>query len=171
MDKTLEQILEEYKDVVRAKAGIYFILGADKDDVIQEGMIGLVKAYNSFDENGGASFKTYANRCIDNQIINAIQHSARQKNIPLNSSIEIPDTSIAGPVSNPEDAAIYRDFFELLKNNKNGIFSPFEHKVFLLLADGLSCTEIAAKLGKSTKSADNAVQRVRNKIKNYMTQD
>lgn len=168
MTKTLEQILEEYKDTVRAKAGIYFILGADKDDVIQEGMIGLVKAYNSFDEAGGASFRTYANRCIDNQIFNAIQSSVRNRNLPLNSSVEIPDTKAAGPISNPEDAAIYEDLLSDLKQNKGGIFSGMEHQVFLLLADGLSYTEIAEKLGKSPKSIDNAIQRIKAKIKNYL---
>lgn len=168
MTKTLEQILEEYKDLVRAKAGIYFILGADKDDVIQEAMIGLVKAYNTYDENGGASFKTYANRCIDNQILNAIQSSGRNKNLPLNSSVEIPDNKAAGPISNPEDAAIYEDLLNDLKTNRNKIFSGMEHQVFLLLADGLSYTEIAAKLGKSSKSVDNAIQRIKTKIKNYL---
>ena len=168
MTKTLEQILEEYKDMVRAKAGIYFILGADKDDVIQEGMIGLVKAYNTYDENGGASFKTYANRCIDNQIFNAIQSSGRNKNLPLNSSVEIPDTKPAGPVSNPEDAAIYEDLLNDLKQNKSKIFSGMEHRVFLLLADGQSYTEIASMLEKSPKSIDNAIQRIKTKIKTYI---
>lgn len=168
MKQTLEQILEEYKDIVRAKAGIYFILGADKDDVIQEGMIGLVKAYNSFDEAGGASFKTYANRCIDNQIINAIQHSGRNKNMPLNSSVEIPESQSAGPFSNPEDAAIYEDLLNDLKSNKGGIFSGFEHEVFLLLVEGLSYIEIAKKLGKSSKSVDNAIQRIKTKLKEYL---
>lgn len=168
MKKTLEQILEEYKDLVRAKAGIYFILGADKDDVIQEGMIGLVKAYNSFDESAGASFKTYANRCIDNQIFNAIQSSGRNKNLPLNNSVEIPDTKAAGPTSNPEDAAIYEDLLNDLKQNKAGIFSKMEHQVFLLLVEGLSYTEIADRLSKSPKSIDNAIQRIKSKIKAYL---
>jgi len=168
LEKTLEEILEEYKNLVRAKAGIYFVLGLDKDDLIQEGMIGLVKAYNSFDPSCGASFKTYASKCIDNQIINAMQSVGRKKNSPLNTAVEIPEESAAGPLSNPEDAAIYRDYLDTIKSNKNGLLSDLEHKVLLLLLEGNDYTAIAKKLGRTPKSIDNAIQRMRLKLKRFL---
>ncbi len=166
--KPLETVLEEYKDVIRAKAGVYFMLGGDKDDIIQEGMIGLVKAYNSFDESKGASFKTYANLCIDRQIINAISGAGRKKHAPLNAAVEIPETRMAGPSSNPEDALIYNDYIKALRENKGNILSAFEHKVLLKLMEGKDYKTIASELQKTPKSVDNAIQRIRQKIKSFI---
>jgi len=168
MKQTLEEVLEEYKDFVKAKAGIYFILGADKEDIIQEGMIGLVKAYHTFDEEKGASFKTYAGICIDGQIINAMQSAGRKKYSPLNAAVEIPEGSAAGPMSNPEDAAIYKDYIAELTENKNGLLSSLEHRVLLKLLEGKDYKQIAIEMGKTPKSADNAIQRIRKKIKEYL---
>jgi RNA polymerase sporulation-specific sigma factor len=166
--KALEAVLEEYKDIIRAKAGVYFILGADKDDIIQEGMIGLVKAYNSFDESRGASFKTYANICIDRQIINAMAGAGRKKHSLLNAAVEIPESRMAGPSSNPEDALIYNDYVKTLRANKGNILSAFEHKVLLKLMEGKDYKVIASELQKSPKSIDNAIQRIRQKIKSFI---
>lgn len=170
LEKSLETILEEYKDIVRAKSDLYFIIGGDKDDIIQEGMIGLVKAYNSFDEEKGASFKTYASLCIERQIINAIQCAGRKKNLPLNAAVEIPEDKSAGPLSNPEDAAIYRDFWDSVKSNKDKVFSASEHEVLLKLMQGKNYKEIAEEINKTPKQIDNTIQRVKAKLIKLLNQ-
>lgn len=167
MDKSIEQILEdhEYKELVRSKAGLYFILGADRDDLIQEGMIGLVKAYNSFDETKGKSFKAYATTVVQNEIINAVVNANRKKYSPLNTSVEIPNTLLAGKASSPEDALIYEDFWAELTENKNKLFGKLEHSVLLKLMDGKTYKEIADELGKTPKQIDNAMQRIKAKVR------
>lgn len=177
MDKTIEEILEEYKDLVRAKAGLYFMLGAEKEDLIQEGMIGLVKAYNSYDPDRGASFKTFAELCITRQMISAVKAAGRQKNGPLNNALSLdgpageeenaaPLSEIlaAGSDSDPESRVLFRELMDLLQNPDNGYFSPLEQQVLKLLLEGRKYKEIAEILGKTPKQADNAIQRIRNKI-------
>lgn len=166
-DKTLEQILEdnEYKELVKSKAALYFILGGDREDLVQEGMVGLVKAYNSFDQDKNANFKTYASHCIENEIINAIKAAARKKHSPLNESLEIPESLPAGRRSSPEDELIYKEFWDNLKTNKDNIFGKLEHEVFLRLLQGETYLEIASALSKTPKQIDNAIQRIKAKIK------
>ena len=173
----MEAVLEEYKEVVRAKAGLYFMLGAEKEDLIQEGMIGLVKAYNTYDPSKGASFSTYAELCINRQLINAVKASGRQKNAPLNLAVSLDKPAgseedgpslgemlVAGYDSDPEDQIIFEELMELLVSPEKKFLSPLEHKVLNLLLEGQKYREIADSLGKSPKQIDNAIQRIRAKI-------
>ncbi len=180
-EESIEKILEQYKEVVRTKAGLYFVLGAEKDDLIQEGMIGLVKAYNSYDASKGASFSTFAELCIDRQLINTVKASSRRKNAPLNLAVSLDrpagenddspslgETLVAGYDSNPEDQVLYEELMELLADPEKSILSPFEQTVFGLLLKGNKYKEIADTLGKSPKQIDNAIQRIRKKISIFM---
>jgi len=167
MTKSLEQILEdgEYKELVKSKAALYFIFGGDREDLVQEGMIGLVKAYNTYDKKKAASFKTYASTCIENEIINAIKKASRKKHSPLNESSEIPDSLPSGKSTSPEDTVIFEEFIENIKTNKDNIFGELEHKVLLHLMEGEGYLEIAKALSKTPKQIDNAIQRIKAKVR------
>ena len=176
--ETAEEILiEKYKGLVRAKAKAYFIAGAEAEDVVQEGMIGLMKAVRSFDANREASFKTYAGTCINNQILKAIRKAEREKNQPLNDAISldnhlgekdenltIGDIIKGSMFDEPEEKVIYEDTLERLGNISRQIFSPMEAKVLRAKIAGKNYQEIAEELGKSPKTIDNALQRIRKKI-------
>ncbi|MBR5982080.1 MAG: sigma-70 family RNA polymerase sigma factor [Firmicutes bacterium] len=162
-------LLARYKDEVRATAKKYFMLGGDQDDIIQEGMIGLFKAVQTFDPEGGASFKTYMNICVHNQILNAIEAATAKKHTPLNSS---GDLSAAWDIpadasSNPDELAIYREAMQLILSEESKLLSPMEKQVARSLADGRGYKEIAAELGRSPKSVDNTIQRIRRKLKDF----
>ena len=162
-------LLARYKDAVRGTAKKYFMLGGDQDDVIQEGMIGLFKAVQTFDPQGGASFKTYMNICVHNQILNAIEAATAKKHTPLNSS---GDLSAAWDIpadvsSNPDELAIYSDTMQLILSDDGKLLSPMEKQVARMLADGHNYREIAAQLGRSPKSVDNTIQRIRRKLKDF----
>ncbi len=179
--ETAEEILiEKYKGLVRARAKAYFIAGAEAEDVVQEGMIGLVKAIRSFDGGREASFKTYAGTCISNQIIKAIRKAEREKNQALNdaislnnqlgddASLTVGDVLKASMFDEPEEQVIYEDTLERLGNLSRKIFSPFEAKVLRAKIAGKNYQEIAVELGKSPKTIDNALQRIRKKIMNFL---
>ena len=180
--ETAEEILiEKYKGLVRAKAKAYFIAGAEAEDVVQEGMIGLMKAVRSFDEGREASFKTYAGTCINNQILKAIRKAEREKNQPLNDAISldnhlgekdenltIGDILKASMFDEPEEKVIYEDTLERLGNISRQIFSPLESKVLRAKIAGKNYQEIAEELGKSPKTIDNALQRIRKKIMAFL---
>ncbi len=180
--ETAEEILiEKYKGLVRAKAKAYFIAGAEAEDVVQEGMIGLMKAVRSFDANREASFKTYAGTCINNQILKAIRKAEREKNQPLNDAISldnhlgekdenltIGDILKASMFDEPEEKVIYEDTLERLGNISRQIFSPMEAKVLRAKIAGKNYQEIAEELGKSPKAIDNALQRIRKKIMAFL---
>ena len=179
--ETAEEILiEKYKGLVRARAKAYFIAGAEAEDVVQEGMIGLVKAIRSFDGDREASFKTYAGTCISNQIIKAIRKAEREKNQALNdaislnnqlgddASLTVGDVLKASMFDEPEEQVIYEDTLERLGNLSRKIFSPFEAKVLRAKIAGKNYQEIAVELGKSPKTIDNALQRIRKKIMNFL---
>lgn len=162
-------LLARYKDAVRATAKKYFMLGGDQDDIIQEGMIGLFKAVQTFDPEGGASFKTYMNICVHNQILNAIEAATAKKHTPLNSS---GDLSAAWNIpadasSNPDELAIYSEAMQLILSDESKLLSPMEKQVARSLADGRNYREIAAQLDCSPKSVDNAIQRIRRKLKDF----
>ena len=180
-EKSIETVLEEYNEAVRSKAGLYFMLGAEKDDLIQEGMIGLVKAYNSFDPEKGASFKTFADLCITRQMINAVKAAGREKNAPLNLAVSLDrpvsdeedaptlgETLAAGFEADPEAQLLFAELMEILSSPDSSVFSPLEKKVFGLLTEGRKYREIAQLLGKTPKQIDNAMQRIRNKIGSLM---
>ena len=169
-------ILNKYKNVVSMKTKKFFLIGGDNDDMFQEGMIGLYKAIKSFDAEKNNSFKTFANICIERQLITAIKMSNRQKHIPLNSSfslnniafeeddetevIEILDTKY---VEDPLDTITKKEYFATLENNVNNSLSTFEKDVLKYYIEGVSYQDIAVRLNTQTKSIDNAIQRIRKK--------
>ncbi len=180
-EKSVEQVLEEYKETVKAKAGLYFMLGAEKDDLIQEGMIGLVNAYNTFDEDKGASFATFAELCINRHMINAVKGSGRKKHAPLNNAVSLDepvseeddplflgDILAAGYDSDPERQLLFSEIMAIVSDPENPYFSPLEHDVLDLLLDGKKYREIADILGKTPKQIDNAIQRIRKKIEKLL---
>ena len=174
----LEHIMSEYKYLVRQKAKDYFIVGADRDDIVQEGMIGLFKAIRDFDNTKLASFKTFAQMCIKRQIITAIKTATRQKHMPLNSYVSLSkavfddDTTerslldtIAGAESlDPEYHVVEKENFFITKNKIDEILSEFEVCVLQMYVDGKSYRDISLQLDRSPKSIDNALQRVKRKI-------
>ncbi len=176
-------LLARYKDTVRIKARLYYILGADRDDVVQEGMIGLFKAIESYDPSRGASFRTYAELCISRRILTAVRSAGRKKNSPLNDALSL-DTPVydaddsptlgeslsAGSAGDPEADFIFRELSENLLSEDSRLLSPLERQVLALLLEGMDYRSIAAGLGKSPKQTDNAIQRIRTKLRNYLQQ-
>ncbi|MBQ6899660.1 MAG: RNA polymerase sporulation sigma factor SigH [Firmicutes bacterium] len=180
--ETAEEILiEKYKGFVKNKAKSYYIAGADSEDVVQEGMIGLFKAIRGFDANKEAAFKTFADTCVNNQIMTAIKKANRQKHQPLNESLSLsggvdderPDMTvgdlIAASMDNePEALMLLQEAVAGLKASDSGLFSSFEWQVWTEKLKGHSYVEIAEILGKSPKSIDNAIQRIKKKIVAYL---
>lgn len=170
-----ERLAMRYSRLVRICARPYFLAGGDSEDLIQEGMIGLLSAIRGFEPEKEASFRTYAEVCIRNRLRSAVKAAARDKHTPLNRSVslaaplfeEIGALSLgASPqrVENPEDVLIGREERQSRMEALRGKLSGFEKTVIDLYLDGLSYAQIAAQVGKSSKSVDNAVQRVRRKI-------
>lgn len=182
----MDFLMEKYKYLVKNKARTMFILGADTEDLIQEGMIGLFKAVRDYDCGRDASFYTFADLCIARQMYTAIQASGRKKHMPLNSYISIYGSVVqddaredgaevvlvnvlpAGEESNPEELIIDRENVEQLEQNIQKELSPFEKQVLDLYITGMNYVEIAKVLGKDEKSTDNALQRIRTKMKKVL---
>ncbi len=173
-----DYIMEKYKNLVRSKAGSMYILGADRDDLIQEGMIGLFKAIRDFDSGRDASFFTFAELCISRQMYSAVQAAGRMKHIPLNSYISLYGNGtehgeeedgilsiLADHGLNPEDFVIDKENVELLEKRMEQELSGFEKQVLDLYVTGMSYSQIARVLGRDEKSTDNALQRLKSKIK------
>ncbi|MEZ3426081.1 MAG: RNA polymerase sporulation sigma factor SigH [Lachnospiraceae bacterium] len=173
-----DYIMEKYKNLVRSKAGSMYILGADRDDLIQEGMIGLFKAIRDYDSGRDASFFTFAELCISRQMYSAVQAAGRMKHIPLNTYISLYGNGtehgeeedgilsiLADHGLNPEDFVIDRENVELLEKKMEQELSGFEKQVLDLYITGMSYSQIARVLGRDEKSTDNALQRVKGKIK------
>ena len=162
-------LLARHKDAVRAMSHKFFMLGGEQDDIMQEGMIGLFKAVQTFDPQAGASFKTYRNICVRNQILNAIEAATAKKHVPLNSSESL--DALAGAsdhlASDPEEQAIFAESMALILSDDSKLLSPLEKCVARALADGKDYREIAAALGRTPKSVDNAMQRIRRKLKDF----
>lgn len=181
-----DYLMEKYKDLVRNKARSMFILGADNDDLIQEGMIGLFKAVRDYDAGRDASFYTFAELCISRQIYTAVQASRRQKHIPLNNYISlygnvsdddrdddkylIDSLSPSGSLS-PEEMIIDRENVEGLEQKIEESLSPFEKQVLDLYVTGMSYAQIARVLGRDEKSTDNALSRLKGKIKKILKEE
>ncbi len=180
-DEGVDYLLNKYKNLVRKKARTLFLIGADTDDLIQEGMIGLYRAIMDYDVSRDYSFINFAATCIERQIYNAIKSANRLKNTPLNTYISIyhplaPDNSWdsqgkpLGEVlksnfnSNPEDILISRENVSILEQAIEKILSPFEKTVVKLYIDGHKNSYIAEKTGKSPKAVDNALQRAKKKL-------
>ena len=185
-EKALTYLLEKYKELVNIKVGRYFLIGAEREDVMQEGMIGLFKAIKSFDQEKQNSFKTFANICIERQLITAIKTSNRQKHMPLNSylslntaaydnneedSVELIDTFNSNTIKNPLKTVMKKEYYEQMQNNIEKSLSKFEKKVLERFIKGESYTVIAKRLDSPVKSVDNAIQRIRKKaIKNMFNE-
>lgn len=176
-----EYLLHKYRNFVRAKARSYFLIGAEREDIIQEGMIGLYKAIRDFRADKQASFRAFAELCVTRQIITAIKTATRQKHIPLNSYVSLNkpiyeedsdrtllDVISGVKVANPEDMIISREEFSDIESKMNDILSDLEWKVLMSYLDGKSYQEIAAELGRHIKSIDNALQRVKRKLEKYI---
>src|SRR4029079_15601524 len=165
----LEYLIHKYKNFVRAKARSYFLIGADREDIVQEGMIGLYKSIRDFRDDKLASFKAFAELCITRQIITAIKTATRQKHIPLNSYVSLDkpiydedsdrtllDVICGSRVTDPEELIINKEEFMGLEDKMGEILSDLERKVLMLYLDGRSYQEIAVDLDRHVKSIDNA---------------
>ena len=164
-----EALLLRYKNFVKKIVRPYFIIGADREDLIQEGMIGLYKAIGSYHSNKDATFSSYAATCIKNQIITAIKNAARKKHGPLNTYIPIDDENpdifyVADNSNNPEKILIYRESIQSFENTMNTTLSNLESAILQHFLAGLTYTEISEKMDISTKSVDNALTRIRRKV-------
>jgi RNA polymerase sporulation-specific sigma factor len=179
--EALEYLINKYKNFVRAKARSYFLIGADREDIIQEGMIGLYKAIRDFRSDKLASFRAFAELCITRQIITAIKTATRQKHIPLNSYISLNkpiyeedsertllDVISNARVSDPEEMVINREELGDIEEKMGEILSDLEWKVLMAYLDGRSYQEIAIDLKRHVKSIDNALQRVKRKLERYL---
>ena len=171
-----DYLMEKYKGLVRQKARAMFLIGGDTDDPIQEGMIGLFKAVRDFQPGREATFATFARMCIDRQIYSAIQNSNRQKHLPLNSYVSLNQEDESSPiwelsVENPEEIIIDQETTRDLQQKISDYLSPMENKVLDLYLKGEGYVEIGRILGKSPKSIDNALQRIRAKIREVISQN
>ena len=171
-----DYLMEKYKGLVRQKARAMFLIGGDTDDLIQEGMIGLFKAVRDFQPGREATFATFARMCIDRQIYSAIQNSNRQKHLPLNSYVSLNQEDESSPiwelsVENPEEIIIDQETTRDLQQKISDYLSPMENKVLDLYLKGEGYVEIGRILGKSPKSIDNALQRIRVKIREVISQN
>ncbi|BDG62136.1 RNA polymerase sporulation sigma factor SigH [Caldinitratiruptor microaerophilus] len=179
----LEFLINKYKNFVRAKARSYFLIGADREDIIQEGMIGLYKAIRDFRSDKLTSFRAFAELCITRQIITAIKTATRQKHIPLNSYVSLNkpiydedsdrtllDVISGSKVTDPEELIISREEFGDIEEKMGEILSDLEWKVLMAYLDGKSYQEIALDLNRHVKSIDNALQRVKRKLERYLDQ-
>ena len=171
----LDYLMEKYKNMVRKKARAMFLIGGDHDDLIQEGLIGLFKAVRDYQPEKEASFQTFARICVDRQIYNAIQNSNRQKHQPLNSYISLSQEDGENEehlpdmwVENPESIIIDQENVRDLEQEITCTLSPMENQVLDYYLDGNGYTEIAKIMGKTPKSIDNALQRIRGKIKEQL---
>lgn len=180
--KALNYLLSKYTEIVNMKVGKYFIIGAEREDIMQEGLIGLFKAIKCFDPDKQSSFKTFANLCIERQLQTAIKSSTRQKHMPLNSSLSLnvsaydenDDTDFfdildANVVEDPLDMITKKEYYTFVEDRIEETLSDFEKQVLHRYTNGESYVEIAGKLNAPVKSVDNAIQRIRKKtMKNIL---
>ena len=177
----LDYLITKYRNFVRAKARSYFLIGADREDIVQEGMIGLYKSIRDFREDKLTSFKAFAELCITRQIITAIKTATRQKHIPLNSYVSLDkpiydeesdrtllDVISGAKVMNPEELIINQEEFDDIELKMGELLSDLERKVLALYLDGRSYQEISEELNRHVKSIDNALQRVKRKLEKYL---
>ena len=176
-----EYIMNKYKTLVKSKARAYFLVGADREDIIQEGMIGLYKAVRDYQPDKNTAFRSFAELCINRQMITAIKTAGRQKHIPLNSSV-----SLNRPVFDEQEEQTYMDILEnaevtspeilfigqedksFIMEHIKEVLSSFENKVLSMYLQGRTYSEIAFLMGKPEKSIDNALQRVKKKIEKFI---
>lgn len=175
--QALEFIIHKYKHFVRAKTRSYFLIGADREDIFQEGMIGLYKAIRDFKEDKPSSFKAFAELCVTRQIITAIKTATRQKHIPLNSYVSLDkpiyddesdrtllDVITGSKVMDPAQLIINQEELMAIEEKMSEVLSELEKQVLMLYLDGRSYQEISEDLNRHVKSIDNALQRVKRKL-------
>ena len=180
----LDFLITKFQPVVRMKARTYFIIGGDREDIIQEGMIGLYKAIRDFRPDRLSSFKVFAELCITRQIITAIKTATRQKHIPLNTSISLDkpmydedqertllDIISGSTLDDPEDLIIHKENFLFMEEEMNKVLSGLEKEVLTLYLEGQSYREISKVLNRQVKSIDNALQRIKRKLEHSMAMD
>lgn len=179
----LEYLMNKYRSFVRAKAKSYFLVGADRDDITQEGMIGLYKAIRDFRSDKLSSFRAFAELCITRQIITAIKTATRQKHIPLNSYVSLNkpiydeesdrtllDVLSGSKITDPEELMIHQEEFRDIESRMGELLSGLECQVLRYYLDGKSYQEIAEDLDRHVKSIDNALQRVKRKVERYLVE-
>ncbi len=181
-----DYIMDKYKNLVKSKAKSMYILGADNDDLIQEGMIGLFKAVRDYDSGRDASFSTFADLCVSRQMYTAVQASRRQKHIPLNTYISLYGTAgtdhdgeeeelvnvlAAHSLQSPEEVVIDKENVDRLEKTIEKELSGFEKQVLDLYMTGMGYQQIAKVLGKDDKSTDNALQRIKTKLKKVISKE
>ena len=175
-----DYLMDKYKNLVRSKANALFLMGGEQDDLIQEGMIGLFKAIRDYDESKEASFRHFADLCITRQLYTAIEASNRKKNSPLNTYVSIDVSDGTEPLEeiflslqemSPEELYIRAEDIEDMRRTAAEKLSELEKKVLTLYLSGMTYQKIAAFLGKSPKSIDNALHRVRQKLGEARRQD
>lgn len=179
--QALEYLINKYRHFVRAKARSYFLIGADREDIIQEGMIGLYKAIRDFRMDKLSSFRAFAELCITRQIITAIKTATRQKHIPLNSYVSLNkpiydedsdrtllDVISGSKITDPEELVISREEFDDIEGKIGELLSSLEWNVLMSYLEGKSYQEIAEELDRHVKSIDNALQRVKRKLEKYL---
>ncbi|MBM4764958.1 RNA polymerase sporulation sigma factor SigH [Bacillus sp. B15-48] len=175
--EALDFLIKKYQNFVRAKAKSYFLIGGDKEDIVQEGMIGLYKAIRDYKEDKLTSFKAFAELCITRQIITAIKSATRLKHMPLNSYVSLDkpiyddesdrtlmDVLAGGKVLDPEELIINQEDIEKMALRMEQLLSDLERKVLALYLEGQSYQEISEELDRHVKSIDNALQRVKRKL-------
>ena len=176
-ERGIEYLMEKYKSLVRIKTRSYFLVGADREDIIQEGMIGLYKAVRDYKSDKSIPFRVFAEMCITRQIITAVKTATRQKHIPLNSYVSLnkkifdeeSDKSLIEvlqeiSVTNPEELLISKEEQNVIESKIMELLSPFEKEVLSKYLKGIAYQEIAKQLDRPVKSVDNALQRLRKKI-------
>ena len=176
-NKAQEYLISKYENFVKVKAKSYFLIGADKEDIYQEGMIGLYKAIRDFNPEKSTSFKAFAEICVTRQIITAIKTATRQKHIPLNTYVSLNkpmyeeesertllDVLSGLKISDPEELMISKEQMHFIEEKISEVLSRLERQVLTSYLDGKSYQEIAADLERHSKSIDNALQRVKRKL-------
>jgi RNA polymerase sporulation-specific sigma factor len=176
-----EFLIRKYKDVVRSKAHLYFMVGADREDIMQEGMIGIFKAIRSYNKTRQASFHTFAEICINRQIITAIKRATRLKHSPLNTSVSLSrpisdkdpaktleETLSSNSNTDPEALFLLKEDMDYIEGNGADIFSDLELSVWNEYLQGKTYLEISEITGKSSKAIDNAIQRTKRKLELYL---
>ncbi|MBU5343946.1 RNA polymerase sporulation sigma factor SigH [Caldifermentibacillus hisashii] len=179
--EALDFLIHKYRQFVRAKARSYFLIGADREDIVQEGMIGLFKAIRDYKDDKSSSFKAFAELCITRQIITAIKTATRQKHIPLNSYVSLDkpvydeesDRTLMDMLTetkslDPEELIINQEEFDHIEIKMAELLSDLEREVLALYLDGQSYQEISGELNRHVKSIDNALQRVKRKLEKYL---
>jgi len=183
-DRCIEILLTRYRNFARSKARSYFLAGSDKEDVVQEGMIGLFKAIRDFEEETGTPFRAFAELCISRQILTAIKTANRQKHQPLNSSVSLDapaygddssdrtvgDNFVGPKTSDPVELVISAQEIEAIRDTMKDNLTDLEGDVLRLYMDGKSYEEIAGVLGNHVKSIDNALQRIKRKLQRHIEQ-